>query len=149
MRTRYSMYCVSVLGVALIGMNFILSGCAEMQAMGLTDPLVKMLTSQLSVTSDQARGGIGSMLTLAKEKLSGMDFTALTKLIPGSDTYMQAARDLGAVAGPIGDKASLTSSFSKLGMGSEMVGKFSGVLSDFVGKAGGEPAKNLLAAVLT
>lgn len=148
MRTRCSMCRISALGVALIGMTFILSGCAEMQSMGLTDPLVKMLTSQLSVTSDQAKGGIGSMLTLAKEKLSSMDFTSLTKLIPGSDTYMQAAKDLGAVTGPIGDKAGLTSSFSKLGMGSDMVGKFSGVLSDFVGKTGGEPAKNLLATVL-
>ena len=88
------------------------------------------------------------MLTLAKEKLSGMDFNALTKLIPGTDTYMKAAKDLGAVTGPVGDKAGLTSSFSKLGMGSDMVGKFKGVLSDFVGKAGGESAKNLLAAAL-
>jgi hypothetical protein len=88
------------------------------------------------------------MLTLAKEKLSGMDFNALTKLIPGTDTYMKAAKDLGAVTGPVGDKAGLTSSFSKLGLGPDMVGKFTGVLSDFVGKAGGEPAKNLLAAAL-
>ena len=42
----------------------------------------------------------------------------------------------------------LLSSFSKLGMGPDMVGKFSGVMSDFLGKAGGEPAKNLLASVL-
>ena len=26
-----------------------------------------------------------------------MDFTALTKLIPGADTYMKTAKDLGAV----------------------------------------------------
>jgi len=125
-----------------------MSGCAEMQSMGLTDPLIKTLTSQLNVTADQAAGGVGSMLTLAKEKLSGMDFAALTKLIPRSDTYMKTAKDLGAVTGPVGDQAGLTSSFSKLGMGSDMVGKFSSVLSDFVGKAGGEPAKNLLAAAL-
>lgn len=148
MRTRGSMYCVLALGVALIGMDSVLSGCAEMKSVGLTDPLVKTLTSQLGVTSNQATGGVGSMLTLGKEKLSGMDFSTLTKLVPGSDTYMKAAKDLGAVTGPVGDKAGLTSSFSKLGMGSDMVGKFSGVLSDFVGKAGGEPAKNLLAAVL-
>jgi hypothetical protein len=61
---------------------------------------------------------------------------------------MKTAKDLGAVTGPIGDKAGLISSFSKLGMGSDMVGKFSVVLSDFVGKAGGEPVKNILAAVL-
>jgi hypothetical protein len=148
MRTRSSMCRVSAFGVWLIGMTFMLSSCAEMQSMGLTDPLIKTLTSQLNVTSNQATGGVGSMLTLAKEKLSSMDFNALTKLIPGTDTYMKAAKDLGAVTGPVGDKAGLTSSFSKLGMGSDMVGKFQGVLSDFVGKAGGEPAKNILAAAL-
>ena len=128
-------------------MTVMLSSCSHMQSMGLTDPLISMLTGQLNVTADQAQGGTGSMLTLAKEKLSGMDFNALTKMIPGADTYMKTAKDLGAVTGPVGDKAGLTSSFSKLGMGSDMVGKFSG-LSDFLGKAGGEPAKNLLAAVL-
>jgi Protein of unknown function VcgC/VcgE (DUF2780) len=148
MRRRWLMYGVSGLAVALIVMTMMLSGCAQMQSMGLTDPLISALTGQLNVTADQAQGGVGSILTLAKEKLSSMDFSALTKVIPGADTYMKVAKDLGAVTGPIGDKAGLTSSFSKLGMGSDMVGKFSGVLSDFVGKAGGEPVKNILAAVL-
>ena len=143
-----SMYRVLGFGVALIVMTVMLSRCAHMQSMGLTDPLISALTGQLNVTTDQAQGGAGSMLTLAKEKLSSMDFNALTKMIPGADTYMKTAKDLGAVTGPVGDKAGLTSSFSKLGMGSDMVGKFSGVLSDFLGKAGGEPAKNLLAGVL-
>jgi hypothetical protein len=124
------------------------SGCAQMQSMGLTDPLVSMLTSQLGVTANQATGGVGSMLTLGKEKLSSMDFTALTKMIPGSETYMKTAKDLGAVTGPIGNTTGLQSAFSRLGMGSDMVGKFSGVLSDYVGKAGGEPAKQLLASFL-
>ena len=139
---------VSGLAVALIVMTMMLSGCAHMQSKGLTDPLISALTGQLNVTADQAQGGVGSILALAKEKLSGMDFNSLTKAIPGADTYMKAAKDLGAVTGPVGDKTGLISSFSKLGMGSDLVGKFSRVLSDFVGKAGGESAKNLLAAVL-
>ena len=148
MGKRCVMYRILGLGVVLLVMTVLLSSCAQMQSMGLADPLISALTGQLNVTTDQAQGGVGSILTLAKEKLSGMDFSALTKVIPGADTYMKAAKDLGAVTGPIGDKAGLTSSFSKLGMGSDLVGKFSGVLSDFVGKAGGEPVKNILAAVL-
>jgi Protein of unknown function VcgC/VcgE (DUF2780) len=148
MGKRCVMYRILGLGVVLLVMTVLLSSCAQMQSMGLTDPLISALTGQLNVTADQAQGGVGSILSLAKEKLSGMDFSALTKAIPGADTYMKAAKDLGAVTGPVGDKAGLTSSFSKLGMGSDMVGKFSGVLSDFVGKAGGEPVKNILAAVL-
>jgi Protein of unknown function VcgC/VcgE (DUF2780) len=148
MRRRWLMYGASAFGVALIVMTMLLSGCAHMQSAGLSDPLISMLTGQLNVTADQAQGGVGSILALAKEKLSSMDFTALTKLIPGADSYMKMAKNLGAVTGPVGDKSGLLSSFSKLGMGSDMVGKFSGVMSDFLGKAGGEPAKNLLALVL-
>jgi hypothetical protein len=124
------------------------SNCAEMQSMGGTETVTKLLTNQLGVTSNQAMGGTGSILSLAKERLSGMDFNALTKAIPGSDTFMKTAKDLGAVTGPVGDQAGLTSAFSRLGMGPDMVPKFTGTLSDFVGKAGGEPARNLLAAAV-
>ena len=112
--------------------------------MGGSDALMKMITSQLGVTKNQAMGGVGSELTLAKEKLPSTDFNALSKAIPGSDTYMKAAKDLGAVTGPVGDKAGLQSAFQRLGMQSGMVDKFSGLLSDFAGKMGGDPVKNAL-----
>lgn len=142
------MFRTSLLATALLFAVGAVSGCAEMKSMGLADPLVSALTSQLGVTANQAAGGVGSMLTLGKEKLSGLDFTTLTKMIPGSETYMKTAKDLGAVTAPIGNTTGLQSAFSRLGMGSDMVGKFSGVLSDYVGKTGGEPAKQLLAAFL-
>jgi len=136
----------------LILTAFLHWGCAEMQSMGQsmggTETLTKLLTSQLGVTSNQAMGGVGSMLSLAKERLSSMDFSTLTKFIPGSDTFMKTASDLGAVTGPVGDKAGLTSAFSRLGMGPEMVPKFTQSVSNFVGKAGGEPARNLLATAV-
>jgi hypothetical protein len=118
--------------------------CAEMQSMGGADVLTKLLTNQLGVTSNQAVGGVGSILSLAKERLSSMDFATVSQLIPGADTYMKSAKDLGAVTGPIGDRAGLTNAFSRLGMGSDMVPKFTQILSDFVGKAGGQPASNLV-----
>ena len=132
----------------LILTAFLHWGCAAMQSMGGTDTLTQLLTSQLGVTSNQAMGGTGSILSLAKERLSGMDFTTLTKFIPGSDTFMKAAKDLGAVTGPVGDQAGLTSAFSRLGMGPDMVPKFTQSVSDFVGKAGGESARNLVAAAV-
>ena len=123
-------------------------GCSGMssmgQAMGGTETLTKLLTSQLGVTSNQATGGIGSILSLAKERLPAMDFTTLTALVPGADTFMQTAKSLVAVTGPVGDRAGLTAAFSRLGMGSDMVPKFTQTLSDFVGKAGGQPASNLV-----
>lgn len=124
------------------------SGCSGMETKGLTDPLVKILTSQLDVTANQAKGGLGSTLTLAKEKLKAPDFETLTKYIPGTETYMKAAKDLGAVTGPINDQAGLQAAYHKLGMGWDKVGKFSKVLSDYVGAAGGEQAQGLLTSLM-
>lgn len=133
---------------ALIMVAFLHVGCAEIQSSGVTNALTQLLTSQLGVTSNQANGGVGSILSLAKEKLPSMDFNTVTKFIPGTDGFMKAAKDLGAVTGPIGDQAGLNSAFSRLGMGQDMVPKFSQTMSDFVGKAGGDQAKNLLASVM-
>lgn len=142
------MFRNSTLLVSFVLGALLLSGCAEFQALGGTDTLTKLLTSQLGVTQNQATGGVGSVLTLAKEKLSGMDFNAITKLIPGSDTFMKAAKDLGAVTGPIGDKAGLEAAFSRLGMGADRVPKFVQTMGDFVGKAGGDSTRNLLSSLL-
>ena len=64
--------------------------CAQMQSMGLstsaTDTLTSLLTSQLGVTSNQAMGGVGSILSLAKERLSAVNFRTFSTLIPGADT---------------------------------------------------------------
>lgn len=136
------------LALLLVVVSFLPLSCAELQSSGVTNVLTQLVTSQLGVTADQANGGVGSILSLAKEKLPSMDFTTLTKFIPGADSFMKAANDLGAVTGPIGDQAGLTSAFSRLGMGSDMVPKFSQTMSDFVGKAGGDQAKNLLASVM-
>ena len=116
--------------------------------MGGTDALTNLLTSQLGVTQNQANGGVGSVLSFAKEKLPSMDFNTITKFIPGSDTLMKASKDLGAVTGPIGDKAGLEAAFSRLGMGADSVPKFVQTMGDFVGKAGGDSARNLLASLL-
>ncbi|MDF0651430.1 MAG: hypothetical protein CV081_09930 [Nitrospira sp. LK265] len=136
------------LALLLVVFSFLPLSCAELQSSGVTNVLTQLVTSQLGVTADQANGGVGSILSLAKEKLPSMDFTTLTKFIPGADSFMKAANDLGAVTGPIGDQAGLTSAFSRLGMGPDMVPKFSQTMSDFVGKAGGDQAKNLLASVM-
>lgn len=132
--------------VLLVGI--VVSGCSGMQSMGSADSLVKLLTNQLGVTENQATGGVGSSLSLAKEKLPSTDFNMLKTAIPGADTFMTSAKDQGAVTGPVRDRAGLESAYSRLGMGPDMVGKFTQVIGNFVGKAGGEPVKNLLAMAL-
>ena len=140
---RNAMLMASVVFAAALS-----SGCAEFQAMGGTNTLASLLASQLGVTQNQAMGGAGSVLSLAKETLPSMDFSTLTKLIPGADSLMKTATDLGAVTGPITNKAGLESAFSRLGMAADMVPKFIQSMGEFVGKTGGDTAKNLLTSLL-
>jgi hypothetical protein len=111
------------------------------------DPLISMLTSKLGVTDSQAKGGMGSMLTLAKEKLASGDFSKLTSLMPQASKYMDTAKQLGAVTGPLKNKAGLNGALAKLGMNSDTVNKFVPLVTDYVGKIGGEGAKNILLSV--
>jgi hypothetical protein len=66
-----------------------------------------LLSGQLGMLSDQAEGGVGSMLTLASEKSAAGDCDKITALIPGASGYMDKAKSLGTVTGPLGDLAGL------------------------------------------
>ena len=67
------------------------------------NPLLGALTSQLGVTENQARGGVGSYLTLLQEKLAKGDFDKIASLVPGASGYLDSAKKLGAVTGPLKD----------------------------------------------
>ncbi len=117
-------------------------------AASMKDPLLGMLTSQLGVTDNQARGGVGSLLTLAKEKLPATDFTKIANVVPGASGYMDLAKKLGAVAGPLKNVAGLNGALGKLGMNADTIARFVPMVSNFMGKAGGSTVSNLLATVL-
>lgn len=107
-----------------------------------------LLQSQLGVSEDQAAGGIGSILSLASEQLSGDDFGKIADAIPGAEDYMSAAKELGAVSGLLENLDGLKAAFDRLGLSSEMVSKFVPVMGDFVGKVGGEEAKKMFLGAL-
>ena len=114
----------------------------------LQDPLMGMLQSQLGVTQDQAAGGIGSILTLAQEKLIKGDFDKIAQLVPGASKYMAQAKSLGAVTGPIKDMKGLQDALGRLAMSPETRAKFVPAVTNYIGKAGGESVQKLLAGVL-
>jgi Protein of unknown function VcgC/VcgE (DUF2780) len=108
--------------------------------------LLGSLTSKLNVSPEQAVGGTGAMMGLAKNKLSSGDYSSLTKSVPGLDKLSGA----GALSGMMGGSGSSATSavsnvksmgdvnnaFGKLGMDSGMAGKFAPVIMDYLGKQG-------------
>ncbi len=138
----------NIVFVVLLFVGGVMSACSSMGSMkGGSSDLISALTNQLGVTNAQAEGGTGSILALAQQKLPAGDFGSIAKAIPGSDKYLAIAKQLLGGAS-ITDKAGLQSAFSMLGMSPDMLGKFSPIVTDYVGKAGGDRAKNLLAGVL-
>jgi hypothetical protein len=107
-----------------------------------------LLQGQLGLTEDQADGSIGSLLSLAGEKLSAGDFDRFAGMIPGADKYLESARSLGAVADPLKSLADLNKSMAALGISPETIEKFVPMVTEYLGKLGGDDAKALLAQLL-
>jgi hypothetical protein len=124
--------------------------------------ILNMLTDQLGVTEEQAKGGAGAIFSLAKEKLGDGDFSKVAEAIPGMDDLLGAAPASGGLAGMVGGLASklgggaeklaglasLAGGFKALGLDSGMAGKFIPIILSFVQSKGGDSIKSLLAGVL-
>ncbi len=136
--------------------------------------LIQQLVSSLGVNEDQAKGGAGLLFDLAKDKLGAGEFQQIAEQIPGVGNLLGAAPEpstaasagggmMGALggaaaalgAGGLGDKlgglgnlAELASGFSKLGLSSDMVGKFVPIVLSFVQSKGGDGVKGLLEKAL-
>lgn len=114
----------------------------------LANPLMSKLTSSLGVTQDQAEGGVGSILALASEKLAKGDYDKIAALIPGASGYLEKAKSLGAVAGPLLNAAGLNSALGKLGIDAATAAKFIPQVTKFVSTAGGSKLGGLLTNAL-
>lgn len=117
--------------------------------------LLNTLGTQLKVTPQQAVGGTGALLGLAKNKLGGGDYSQLSKSVPGIDQLAgtSALGSLGGLGGMLGNSSSSNSAvnsalgnvqsmgdvnnaFSALGMDSGMVGQFVPVILQYLGQQG-------------
>jgi hypothetical protein len=137
----------------LIGLFLLYAGNTAAQTLpsslqSLSNPLMGTLTKTLGVSQDQAEGGVGSILTLAQEKLAKGDFDKIAALIPGASGYLQKAKSLGAVAGPLLNGAGLNGALGKLGIDAATAAKFVPTVTKFVSKAGGSKLGGLLTNAL-
>lgn len=124
--------------------------------------LIKLLTDNLGITNDQAKGGAGLLFKMAKDKLSKEEFGQVAGSIPGTEELIGAAPSsgglgsaigsitsaIGGKSGGLGNLASLAGGFSKLDMDSGMIGKFIPIILSFVQSKGGDVIKGLLEKVM-
>ncbi|WP_268798350.1 DUF2780 domain-containing protein [Pseudomonas huanghezhanensis] len=126
--------------------------------------LLNTLGTQLNVTPQQAVGGTGALLGLAKNKLAGNDYSQLSKSVPGLDQLAgnSALGSLGGLGALLGDSSGsksavdsalgnvqnmgdVNSAFKALGMDSGMVSQFVPVILQYLGQqgAGGSALQSL------
>lgn len=124
--------------------------------------LLNMLGSQLNVTPEQAVGGTGALLGLAKNKLTSADYSQLSKSVPGLEQLsgtsalesLGGANGLGSLLGGnsannSGNNSMLNSAlgnvqnmndvntaFKALGMDSTMVSQFAPLILQYLGQQG-------------
>jgi len=124
--------------------------------------LVSLLTSQLGVTENQARGGAGALFSYAKDKLGASDFAKVAEAVPGMAGFLGAAPKSEGVSGALGGASSLLGTakdsgagimslagqFAQLGLGGDMIGKFVPILVSYVKSSGGYTVAGLLAGAL-
>lgn len=136
----------SLISAGLISL-MLAGGIAVQPAQGQFDAM-GLLRRTLGMSEDQMEGGLGSILTLAQEKLAAGDFDKIASVIPGASGYLEKAKELGAVIGPIGNVEGLNGALGRLGIDQETAEKFVPAVKDLVSRLGGSDVGNLLGGVL-
>lgn len=127
--------------------------------------LINILVGQLGISPQQALGGVGSIFSVAQQRMNPGDFSQLSGSVPGMDRYLSSAPQLpanGANAGllgaagsllggqnnALGSLAALAGSFQSLGMNPSMVSQFLPVVLQYVQNQGGAGTMSLLQSAL-
>lgn len=128
---------------------------APVQAPEASANLLNTLGSELKITPEQAIGGTGALLGLARNQLSGSDYEQLTKAVPGldmlsGDNALGGLAGLGDLLGKSGERSALSNAlggnvkngtdlnnaFSALGMDTGMIGLFAPLILQYLGQQG-------------
>ncbi|MDF9620401.1 DUF2780 domain-containing protein [Pseudomonas entomophila] len=127
----------------------------QVQAPAAQANLLNSLGSELKITPEQAIGGAGAMLGLARNNLSGDDYGQLAKAVPGLDLLsgnnaLGGLSGLGqllgndknssalsnALGGEVQNRNDLDTVFKALGMETGMIGQFAPLILQYLGQQG-------------
>ena len=117
---------------------------------------------QMGVKPEQAAGGVGAMLSLAKNQLTPNDYAALTQQVPGinkvtgagaltqlsqfsaKNPQLQAlvgqinpvSKDAKVAVSNVTNQSQLNSAFEALGMNSSLIQQFAPLITQYLGQQG-------------
>ena len=112
------------------------------------DSVTTGLSTGLGLDAEQTGAGLGSIMSLAQNKLPAADYDSLAKLLPNTSGYIKMAQDAGVLTDPITDVGRLNSAMQKLGIAPDVSSSLYSKLGDLVGASGNESLQNSLAEML-
>ncbi|NQD35839.1 DUF2780 domain-containing protein [Permianibacter sp. IMCC34836] len=105
--------------------------------------LVQLLVSQLGVNAQQAQGGVGALLKVAKEQVTPATFGEIGKLLPQAADWMKVVPSSGGglggmlggmLGGNLGTLAKIASQFQALGIDADQLAPFAKTAFEFLQK---------------
>jgi hypothetical protein len=123
--------------------------------------LITQLSKGLAISPTQAKGGAGTLFSLAKSRLTENEFSKVSSSVPNMGSLLKAApplthqsdfssleSELPGSMGSMGRMAEAAEAFHKLGLSPEMAGKFLPIMSKYVESRGGSESAGLLEKAL-
>ena len=102
----------------LLATALVVTGCSSTgstadaaKSMFASDSLVSSLGT-VGMSPSQATGSLGSLVSLASNRLSPADFSKFSGYLPNADKYLKAADAAGLLKSPVTDVAGLNKNFA-------------------------------------
>ena len=127
--------------------------------------MISALTENLEVSSNQAEGGLASLMNYVKNNVSSDKFSALSSSLPGLDQVLTAVPEITALAdgggmagllskaseysSKIKDLSAVKQQFEALGLSPEMISAFVEQAKAYLDTPQGQEAKALLTSSLS
>ncbi len=110
--------------------------------------IIPQLQERFGLSEAQVRGSLGALLVFVRERLPKPEFDELSKSIPNADYIMREVHMRGIVTRPLDDIGDYEASLASLGIGQPLAAQFAPAVVEYLGAAGFEQERSMLARVL-
>lgn len=110
--------------------------------------IIPQLEDQFGLNESQVRGALGALLVFARDRLAKQDFDQLAQRIPNAEQAMQQVKLQGIVTGPLDNLGEYEKALSSLGIGQPLASQFAPAVLGYLGAAGYQRERDILARVL-
>ena len=126
--------------------------CFASQEHALSAPpgrsVIPQLQEQFGLSESQVELALGALLVFARDRLPEPDFDDLALRIPNADYVMQNVKSRGVVTRPLDDIDDYEESLASIGIGQPMASQFAPAVIQYLGSAGWDRERDILARVV-